>query len=83
MSAERDRLDPMPSEGVRFTLRYLPGLTFIRYPIEAPPPDGTMGFVNGADWQSPAKFVDGAWLTMGGKPFARKPTHWTIMDDKA
>jgi hypothetical protein len=72
-----------PDGVVRFELRFLPGISFIRYPIDRTPPDGVIGFVNGADWQSPARFVDGAWLTLGGKPFTRTPTHWTIMDDKS
>ena len=73
----------LPDLGIRFTLRQLPGLTFVRYPVDVPPPEGTVGFCNGPDWQCPAMFKDGAWRTIRGRPLNRAPTHWTAMERAA
>jgi len=69
-----------PAGGIRFTVRALPGLTFIRYPVEVTPPEGTVGFVNTSEWQCAGIFKDGAWRNARGTELKRIPTHWTIMD---
>lgn len=71
----------MTIKPVRFTVPLLPGLIFTRYPIEIEPPEGTIGFVNDATWQTAGTYSDGAWRGKSGQPFKRKPTHWTSMED--
>ena len=67
--------------GVRFTVPLLKDVVFIRYPIGFAPPEGTIGFVNDATWQTAGIFRNGQWCSTNGRPFKRKPTHFTVFED--
>lgn len=81
MTKTADKLPP--AHGIRFGLRALPGMVFVRFPVELPPLAPILGVVTGDGWQTGGRFRDGRWWTMGGKPFARRVLHWTAtLDDK-
>ena len=66
---------------IRFQVRALPGMWFLRYPISVEAKDGTIGFVtDGKTWQTGAVFRDGRWCNMRGKPIEREITAWTVME---
>jgi hypothetical protein len=68
---------------IRFQVRALPGLWFLRYRASVTPPEGTLGWVTDEkSWQVGAIFKDGCWRTMGGKPITREITAWTVEDAK-
>lgn len=69
----------LPAGGTFFRMNILPGVLFARFPIETPPPDGTLGFVNTTEWQSAAIWQDGQWLNASKRPMKRTPTHWTVI----
>ena len=78
ISALADPLDN--TKGIRFEMKALPGLWFVRYPGDVIPADGTICCCGGSDWQQGAMFSDGVWRSLKGKPLARVPTHWTVLD---
>ena len=70
--------NPVP---IRFTMRALPGITFLRYPASVAPNEGTIGFVtDGKAWQTGGVYRDGRWRNMRGKPFDREINFWTVME---
>jgi hypothetical protein len=73
-------MSELPPGGIRFTIPLLGDrFVFVRYPMDVTPPEGLIGFVNDDTWQTAGVYRDGAWRNMAGKPFKRKPTHWTAM----
>jgi len=58
----------------------LAGLSFLRHPVDITPDEGTVGFVEGDGWRCAGTFKGGEWKRTSGAPFARKVTHWSIVD---
>ncbi len=72
-----------PVKPIRFQVRSLPGLWFVRYRASDTPPDGTIGWVTDEKtWQDGAIFRDGCWRTLRGKPITREITAWTVQEVK-
>ena len=66
---------------IRFQIRNLPGIWFLRYRASVEPKEGTIGFVTDEKtWQTGGIFKDGCWRNMGGKPIEREITAWTVME---
>lgn len=80
VSALADPLDR--AKGIRFEVKALLGLWFVRYPGDVVPADGTICWCGASDWQQGAMFSGGVWCSLEGKPIARVPTHWTVMDER-
>jgi len=57
----------------------------VRKPVCFPPPEGEPCFaemlVEGRRARgSPARFANGSWQNLSGRPLAWEPTHWAIME---
>ena len=73
----------LPPGGIRFTVPLLKGMVFVRYPIETPAPEGTIGFItDGETWQSAGEFKDGEWRPVRGQRFRTAPKYWTVIEGK-
>lgn len=72
----------IPASGIRFTLKVLPGMVFVRYPASVIPPENTIGFINGARQQCAAVFKGGEWCSIRGRPLKRQPEHWTMIETR-
>lgn len=81
ISALADPLDR--TKGIRFEMKALPGLWFVRYPSDVYPAEGTVGWCGGSDWQQGGVFKGGAWCSVKGAPLSRIPTHWTVPEELA
>lgn len=68
---------------VRFTIRGVPGMEFIRRPVSLKPPSGTIALVGGEGWQTAGTYRDGEWVTSNGKPFKRPVLFWIEMERPA
>ena len=78
-----DKKPSLPAGGIRFTVNLLPGYVFVRYPIETPAPEGTIGFItDGETWQRAGVFKDGEWRGAKGQPLKIQPKYWTVMEDR-
>jgi len=73
----------LPDGGVRFTIPLLKGWVFVRYPVETPAPEGTIGFItDGETWQRAGLFKDGEWRPVRGQRFRTAPKYWTVIEGK-
>jgi hypothetical protein len=78
-----DQKRKLPDGGIRFKVNLLPGYIFVRYPVETPAPEGTIGFItDGETWQRAGIFKDGEWRGAKGQPLKQKPKFWTVMEEK-
>lgn len=74
----------LPEGGMRFTMPLLKGWIFVRYPVETPAPEGTIGFItDGATWQRAGMFKDGEWRGVKGQQLKQAPKYWTVIEGKA
>jgi len=73
----------LPPAGVRFTIPLLKGWVFVRYPVETPAPEGTIGFItDGETWQRAGLFKDGEWHGPKGQKLKQAPKYWTVIEGK-
>jgi hypothetical protein len=72
----------LPVGAMRYELRRLPGLVFLRYPAAFQRLEGTIGIVTGARRQGAGHYHDGACGTKSGKPLAREVKFWTVLEPK-
>lgn len=73
----------LPPGGVRFTLPLLKGWIFVRYPVETPAPEGTIGFIgDGETWQRAGMFKEGEWRSPYGGGLKQQPKFWTVIEGK-
>lgn len=74
----------MDDEITIYRIKLLPGARFIRRPATILPEEGAICWIdNGtaktAERYRTARFVDGRWCGVGGKPLASPPKFWTEM----
>jgi hypothetical protein len=66
---------------IRFQVRALPGLWFLRYRASVTPAEGTLGWVTDEkSWQDGAVYIDGCWRSLRGKPITREIAAWTVQE---
>lgn len=70
---------------IRYEVIRVGPMRLIRKPVSLPPPEGEPCFaemlVDGRRSRgSGARFADGHWQHLSGKPLGWEPTHWTVME---